>query len=466
MILESLSVFIPAWAAGIGVAHASWESRNPWSVPLKVFLGLGLGLGMTSCLYFLRLVWLPGQGGYLLIQTVLLSATLILLYFQNRLSLAAFPRSVSLTRTQLLLSLAAGLVLVFALQYSLVSTRISPHGDYDAQAIWNLRARFIYRLDDEWRNAFSPNINRNFHMDYPLLVPMNVVGGWNTLRDEVVRVPAVQSVLFLLGLAGLLYSALGYLRSASQAALAVIVALATPYLLLFSSFQTADIPLAYFFLASAVLLVLARREQSRGLLFLCGLMAGLSSWTKNEGLSFTLIVVAVTLAAFFQKQKWRSISSLISGMALPLLTLLLFKILFPARNDLLAENDLLPIIQKLSDPARYGTILTYLKSELGVLGGWPFSILVLLAVYGLVMGAGATPRDRIEPWLVMILVVQSLAYFLVYLITPNELEWQINYSLSRLLIHLFPMGLLWFFMFVRTPENVPGASLPASGNHP
>jgi len=466
MILESFSVFALAWAAGIGVAHVIWSSRDPWSILLKVFLGLGLGLGITSCLYFLRLVLIPGQGGYLLIQAVLLSTTITALYFKNRLSFISFPRSISVTRNQILLSLAAGLVFAFALQYSLVAARVSPHGDYDAQAIWNLRARFMYRLGDDWRNAFSPNINRDFHMDYPLLIPMNVVGGWNALRDEVVRVPAVQSILFLLGLAGLLYAVLGYLRSASQAALGVIVALATPSLLQISTFQTADIPLAYFFLASSMLFLLARREGSGDLLFLCGLMAGLSAWTKNEGLSFGLIMVIVTLAAFPQSLKRSMLFRLAGGMALPLLTLLVFKVLFPATNDLLADINLLSIARKLFDTTRYGTILTYLKSELAILGGWPFSILILLAAYGIVMGRSNSRRSQIGPWLFVIVGAQFLAYLLVYLATPNDLVWQIRYSLSRLLIHLFPMGVLLFFLSVRAPENIDLASFPASGNQP
>ena len=68
---------------------------------------------------------------------------------------------------------------------------------YDAQAIWNLRARFMYRSGNAWEAAFSPLINRNFHMDYPLLVPLSVLGGWTTLGGEVLRVPSMLSMLFL-----------------------------------------------------------------------------------------------------------------------------------------------------------------------------------------------------------------------------------------------------------------------------
>jgi hypothetical protein len=452
MILESLSVFLLAWAAGFGVAHAAWKSTSPWSFVLKASLGIGLGLGLTSCLYFLRLILFPGQDGYLLIQAGQILAILGFLFFQRRLSFLVSLKSLPVSRVQILLGVAAVLVLVLALRYSLVTARLSPHGDYDAHAIWNLRARFIYRLGNEWQQAFSPNINRDFHMDYPLLIPMNVTGGWNTLNSEVLRVPAVQAVLFLVGLAGVLFSTLAYLRSVSQGSLAMIVLLATPYILQFSMFQTADIPLGFFFLAATALLFIAKQETSAGLLFLCGLASGLSAWTKNEGVSFASIT-AVSVLVLFYKQGWRRYYSFFGGMALPVLTLFVFRAVLPGRNDLLVDNSLLQIIQKITDPDRYSTILQYLGTETAGLGGWPFSILLLLIVYGLIIGANRSLGNGLVLWFLWVVAAQFLAYFAIYLITPNDQEWQIMYSMSRLLIHLFPMALLAFFLFVRTPEE-------------
>jgi hypothetical protein len=51
---------------------------------------------------------------------------------------------------------------------------------------------------------------------------------------------------------------------------------------------------------------------------------------------------------------------------------------------------------------------------------------------------------------------QFVVYIVIYLITPQDLEWQLNYSMERLLLHIFPMALLVFFMLVRAPEEVFG----------
>ena len=453
MILQSFLVYLPAWIAGFGAAHLLWKNDRPAALLLKASAGIGLGLGITSCLYFLRLLLFPGQGGYLLIQFLLLIIVLFALFLQKRILMPVSLRSFRPTWIGVALGFAVLLVGIIALYYSITFARLTPHGDYDAQAIWNLRARSIYRYGNSWENAFSPLINRNFHMDYPILIPMSVVGGWNTLGGEVLRVPAVLSMLFIFGMAGMLYSVIAYLRSASQAAIATIVLLSTPGLLLFSTFQTADIPLTYFFLASASLFVLAGSENNRSLFFLSGMMAGFAGWTKNEGIPFLLLMVLFTGLAFGMQRFRIYIFSLLSGMAFPLLIIFLFKTRISVNNDLFTNNSLAEMIAKILDPTRYLQILTHLTRELFHLGNWPISILVILMIYGGIVGL-RKPRDLTEKTLWLVPVSQLVVYLFIYVVTPHDLQWHLNYSMSRLLIHLFPLALLSFFLLVNVPETI------------
>jgi 4-amino-4-deoxy-L-arabinose transferase-like glycosyltransferase len=268
-------------------------------------------------------------------------------------------------------------------------------------------------------------------------------------------------MLFLFGMAGIVFSVIAHLRTGSQAALAVIVLLATPSLLLFSTFQTADIPLTYFLIASTSLLILASNSNHRGLLFLSGIMAGLAAWTKNEGVPFLLIVTVCTLFISGIRQARTHLPFLLAGMALPLFTIVLFKIFVPANNDLFVNNGLSEIISKLLSPERYIQIMTHLLSELLQLGGWPFSIVIILFVYGWIMGIRSS-GSLIEKFSWVILLSQFTIYMLIYIITPYDLEWHINYSMSRLLIHIFPLALFSFFLFVNTPETVLNKSAPYS----
>ena len=453
MILKSFAIFLPALVAGFGVAHLFWKSDHAAALALKIFLGIGLGLGVTSGLYFLKLLLFPGQGGYLLIQFIFLALVLLALFIKKRIPFDISLHSFRLTRIGILLGLAVIFIGAMAFYFLVMYARVAPHGDYDAQAIWNLRARFIYRSGNRWENAFSPLINRNFHMDYPLLIPLSVVGGWNMLGGEVLRVPTVLSILFLYGMAGITFSFIAYVRSNVQAAIAVMLLLATPGLLLFSTFQTADIPLTYFFLAAASLLVIACKENNPGLSFLSGLMAGLSAWTKNEGIPFVILIILCTVFVLGIRQAQTNLLSLLAGMAFPILVIILFKILISVNNDLFAENGLQEIILKLLSPSRYIQILTHLISELIHLGNWPISIMAVLLVYGWIMGIRKLSGPA-ESVLWILFLSQFVIYMLIYVITPHDLEWHMNYSMSRLLIHLFPMALCSFFLFVNTPESV------------
>lgn len=453
MILQSFAIFLPAVIAGCGLVHLLWKNDLAPALLMKLFVGIGVGLGITSCLYFLRLLLLPGQGNYLIIQVIFLLLVFLAGVSQKRISINFSIRSWSLSRTGILLGLAAILVGILVLYYLVIFARVTPHGDYDAQAIWNLRARSIYRSGDNWELAFSPLINRNFHMDYPLLVPLNVVGAWNTFEEEVLRIPAVLSLLFLFGIAGVIYSLTAYLRSYSHAAIAVIVLLATPSLLLFSTFQTADIPLTYFFVASASLAVLAGNENNQSLFFISGLMAGLSAWTKNEGIPFVVVMILYIIFIHGIRQSRRPLLALFGGMAFPLLTIFLFKIFVSLNNDLFTNNSLFEIISKLFSPARYIQIVTHLTTELMNLGSWPVSIIVILFVYGFIMGIRKSD-SLAEKALLIVPLLQFAIYLLIYVITPYDLAWHMNYSMSRLLIHLFPLALISFFLFVNTPESV------------
>lgn len=455
MILQSLAVFTPAMLAGFGLVHLLWEDQRISALALKLFLGAGLGIGLTSCLYFLRLLAAPGQGGYLVIQIGLLILVLLALVWQKQIPRRIRISSMNVTPVQIMVTLIAILVAGTALYVLVSAARLAPHGDYDAHAIWNLRARFIYRSGDDWQNAFSPMINRNFHMDYPLLVPLSVVGGWNTLGSEVLRIPTVLSMVVLMGMAGTMYCTLVHLRSISQAALAVVLLLATPDLLLYSTFQTADIPLTYYFVASASLLILANTENDRRLVLLSGLMAGLAAWTKNEGLTFVLLMTGCTLLLFANQGAFRSLLAFLGGTAFPLFTVFLFKTLVSANNDLFADNSLFQIVPRLLDLGRYARILTHFLSELTRVGGWPVSILLVLFVYGLIMGAVKT-LSRAEKTVWLIPLSQLAIYLFIYLITPHDLDWHMNYSMSRLLMHVFPLALFAFILFVKTPETVLG----------
>jgi hypothetical protein len=74
-------------------------------------------------------------------------------------------------------------------------------------------------------------------------------------------------------------------------------------------------------------------------------------------------------------------------------------------------------------------------------------------IYGWIAGR-KVPDQFAEKAIWIIPASQLLIYLLVYVVTPHDLQWHMNYSMSRLLIHIFPLALFAFFLIVRTPETV------------
>lgn len=109
------------------------------------------------------------------------------------------------------------------------------------------------------------------------------------------------------------------------------------------------------------------------------------------------------------------------------------------------------MIGKVLEPTRYLQILTHLATEFLHLGNWPISIIAILLLYGWIIGI-RQPDNWAEKAAWIVPAAQLTMYMFVYVVTPHDLQWHMNYSMSRLLIHLFPLALFSYFLFVNTPE--------------
>jgi hypothetical protein len=345
-----------------------------------------------------------------------------------------------------ILSVAFILVLLCCLFVAGWYLHHSPHGDWDAWAIWNLRARFLHRGGDHWTAAFSPLLPWS-HADYPLLLPSAVARGWIYAGDETTLVPRWIAGLCGASAVGLLMATLALLRGTSQGYLGGLVLLATPYFVEQTTAQLADVPLAFFFLASVAFFEI----QDRGagdvrLPLLAGLTAALAAWTKNEGALFLVVTAIVRLV--LSPRRGRELAAFALG-ALPIvLALAYFKLRLAPVNDLVAGQGTQATWQRLIDVRRYGLVAWfYLVAAVSIGPG----LVVLLALYRVLMG-GAPDRPR-RGHTLAVLVLMLAGYAVVYLTTPNDLAWHLSDSVHRLFVQLWPSTLFAFFLATATPEE-------------
>ena len=488
MILPLVASLLIALACGallvLTLAPALRASRAGQLFTL--FLGGGLGVGLLSCLHFLALFagvapWLPLVD---LAALALLGGICLFRWRQG--AVQEQPPATGRTswsRGQLALAGILSLQALAAVAAFLFAFLREPHGRWDAWLIWNMHARFLFRAGERWREAFAAGLDWS-HWDYPLLLPLAIARGWTYQGGEGLAAPVLIAFGFTALTAGLLAAALLLLRGRTEGCLAAMVLLGTPFFLFIGAAQFADVPLAFFFLATLAALTAQSRfpEGRPALLVLAGLAAGLAAWTKNEGLLFSLAAAAAlfgtTLLREGGKAARRRTAAFLAG-ALPVLAVVLaFKLTLAPANDIMAGVGLAPVAERLLDLGRYREIarafvLTGLSFTEGVidvnqvmgLNPGPVGPL-LLGAYLLLAGIGVPRQERSGLTTATVTTGLMLSgYFAIYVITYQDLSWHLATSLNRLFLQLWPAVILLTFLIVRSGE--PRKSAPGkTGQRP
>ena len=461
MIAILAAALLLAVALGTVTTRLIMRDTGPRALALAVALGAGFGLGITACVFF---VWIaligPRASVWLLAAEVFVLAGLVLTWRQTRVVREIQPASLACVerplgwgwRLALAASVAASAVLFLARMVS------APHGGWDAWMTWNRAARFIFRGDSHWSDAFSPIFR---HPDYPLLVPGAVARAWAYAGTDSVLAPAAVAAIFTCATIALAGAALARLRSDRQGLLALLLLLATPSLLTYGASQYADIPLAFFVLATIVLLCLHDRVQEhRGTMILAGGAAALAAWTKNEGMLILAAIVVARGVAVCIHHGWRryvrELRWFTIGLVPVLVVLAYFKLHFAPVNDLVAGQGLAETLPRLMEAGRYVAVAKVFKLEVsqlgynGLLGAVP-----LLVGYLLCVGVRVDPTDR--PALVTVAGVLALTlagYVIVLVAAPADFLRLLNRSVDRLLLHVWPATVFTCFLVARAPEDI------------
>lgn len=463
-LLLILSVLI-AWLTGFLFVSLFWPWRGRWraQLALKSFLALAFGLGISSCHLFLWLSVFGRAGGGFIASEIILALSLAALFFHRlrkrrevgeRESPPAPERA---SKWAWVIGAAFYAALACASAVFAVYISREPHGQYDAVAMWNTKARVIFRGGASWADAFSGHLQ---HPDYPLLLPLSIARGWTYLGKDPTVVPCLLAGLFSLGIAGLLVSSVSFLRGRTQGFLAGLILLGPVTFVTHGISQYADFALAFYFLSALVLFCLHDRAPAhgRGLLALAGVAAGFSAWTKNEGLLFLLTLVAARFAAVVPfkglRAYGRQLLSFASGLVPVLLVICYFKSRAALANDIIGVQGSHSLVGNLTDASRYKLILGALAEQFGKFGDWKPNPIYLLALYPLCLGVRVEGRDR--PGILTSVIAISLlflGYCFVYLITPNDLSWHLRTSLDRLLLQIWPSFIFIYFLIVRSPDD-------------
>jgi len=289
------------------------------------------------------------------------------------------------------------------------------HGGWDAWAIWNYHARFLSD-SAHWQMMF---VNHgNDHPDYPLCLPsffgflIRLCSGRGYMF-----IPFAFSVFITIAIVAILFSALAK-KNLLIAAIVLYLIVTDTFFVHTGISQYADTPLAFFLLCA--LISLDQSVAHKKYIIISAAFLGCCAWTKNEGAILALVFLAFNAIVFFDK---KNIRYTFTGLVLPLLALLVFKLCYAPPNDITSGFTTKTLSQAF-DAASYRLIFNTFKDNLHD----KFHYMEIL--FFIYLALCMLRRKRPSLHFVM-LIFCLLVYLSFYIFSSHDLQWHLNTSLDR-----------------------------------
>lgn len=428
------------------------KDSQPLSLSLKLVLGFGLGLGICGSLTFLTFFILRKFYPAAIIMTNL-TFLIFLISTSHRQRICAEWITIFSLRKLSWSNVAAGILWsVLAFFYYYIATK-HPFGQWDAWGMWNLKTKFLILSENPWRDILQ-RLHPHTHPDYPLLLPFINVWGMSFLGNYSPLVPFTTSLLFALLTPLLLFTGLKMFIPKPAAFFAATILFTHPYAAFWATAQYADVVLAFYLTAVALVFFTLIRSDSIEHTKLLGIILGLTAFTKNEGLLLVVLFSVITLLSQYlifkpKEHDTATGSALIRWLIIGCVPVILFKtFLSPSNQDILPQ---LSVANKeLLDPNKFSLIMqSFLKETLDQ--RWCFVWVFLLILF--ISNARAFfRRDTLS--IAGLLITYFLIVAAVYQSSSMEqLSWWLGSSLRRLYFALLPLSLFLCFYTVWHPAD-------------
>jgi hypothetical protein len=466
-----LAVVAPAVTGWLAVGAVAGEQLGTvWARVLRFLAGIGIGFAIASGAYFLwRVAGLEHGMVYRLVDCLVLPciAAIACLARRHR-QIRLPPRPGGYSPSTIALVIVSVLVASLAIIASARLAIAEPSGNWDANAIWNLKAKFFYRgAGDAWSRMFDREIWFS-HPDYPLMLPAAVARLWSYLGHETHLAPIAVGVGFTALTLGVLFTGLACVHGLRAAGVGLLLLAGNEVFLWYGGAQVADVPLGFFVLVALVYLTMGWKRATEGggtpsprLIALAGACVGLGAFVKNEGLAICVALAIACAVASVLSRQWKPLIAVAAGMVIGLAFVAIQKTLFTGETYLTADQPSAgAMIEKVVDPERHRTILAFLArwyfglregyspAEGWRLNQWPVAMVnepafLLLLALPILLGV-RVPANRRPPALAvgLALLLVILTYYAVLLVMPYDLSVLVQ-SLPRYFLHVVPGAIFW-----------------------
>jgi hypothetical protein len=461
---------VAVWLAIVALRlHSGIRSR---AVVAAVAVCIGLGVSSLTTTWFLALGMVIGPVFVAVDALLWTSIGVLAWWYLRRLPPTGEAQSIGtpaepargLTTTDWLVRGLFGIVAVLAVVSAVAAYTAAPHGEWDAWAVWNQKARFLFRGESGWPALLANDWSNPGH---PLLVPTIVARLWAYAGSELTIVPAIVGMVFGAAIVTAVVGALDASRARAWIAGSVLLAAGTFVQQVAS--QQADVPFACFFVSTLIVLreatiAIGRKEgDAVGALLLSGMLAGLAAWTKNEGL---LVVVAIAALvgwfALLQARPGRAGWWMV-GVAPALVTLAWFKVVMaPVAPGYLAEAPTMALLlERFFGPERHAVVDPLLWQHLRAWGG-PLAVGVVPLGLVVAVLVAVTRIGRSTRSILAVIGAMFAGYYGIYLLTSMDIEWLVMTTFDRLLVQIWPALVLAVFLIDDEPALVDATAAVAT----
>ena len=370
-------------------------------------------------------------------------------------------------------------VILTVVSYNLAAR---PMYQFDSRAIWGMKAKILFFEHTILSEAVEEISSSHPHPRYPLLLPIASAWIFENLGEADDRAVRLLFLAFFVGIVMVVFQFQRSYGGDFAAILSVSALLLVPFLYRSmrpgASSGHADLIVSFYITASAVAMISWIRKGNHAFLTISTFLAVGAALTKNEGVAFivnlfltTALFSLVSLDYYHEKdpgntQYWAwlrgnapriyrlAAHAFIAGVLL--LPSLYVRSSLPQFLD---ENYLhyLNLRQVASNLDRLPEVLKILFEEFLNIKDWGAIWILIMAS---MIGIGKTWKKESYFFFILILL-QVAGYLIIFIITSNDVTWQMGSALPRLLLHILPLGvmLLFFQLFdLKDESSIAGIS--------
>ncbi len=422
----------------------------PTTSSFSFFIAVGLGLGISSEITFLSFICFNR-----LIPDFILGLHLLLLPFLWRWNAQTAPfnfRKINMPPS-LRFQNSSTLIIVMASLIYCFAARAHPRGEWDAWAVWKTKSKFLISTGTDWQEIFR--LHWTTQPDYPLLWPMLQAWGWMTGHQSLDFISLSINIYFNIAAFGLFFLVMQRWIGKKLTLVVSGLLIFNPSYIFLATAQYADNILGYYLLAGVILCLDLTDQPRRGTATALGLILGLMTFTKNEGMILAGILAGITLWSFWSRssgvgQKNTVLTQwFLLGFALTVWPTVVEKFIFaPPNPDFILTSSFLRL--NFLNWQGLAAILKYWADFL--LKGPDYIWLLLIVLFCLNPGRYFNGKNK---FMTLFFLVYFLILLFTYMTTMNfDLKWRLLRTWPRIAYYLLPSLLLWnFHVWYRPPRE-------------